>query len=73
MITFKYPYFTCFYLCVCIIFGIYLYDTNIPFIKYIDETLAVGLLFFYITQKHYKSKEFKYFFIIVIFYISILR
>ena len=69
MITFKYPYFTCFYLCVCITFGIYLYDTNIPFIKYIDETLAVGLLFFYITQKHYKSKEFKYFFIIVIFYI----
>lgn len=69
MITFGYPYFTCFYLCICIIFGIYLYDTNIPFIKYIDEVLAVGLLLFYIANKHYKSKEFRCFFTIVIFYI----
>lgn len=69
MITFRYSYFTCLYLCICIIFGIYFYNTNIPFIKYIDEALAVGLLLFYIANKHYKSKEFRCFCTIVIFYI----
>lgn len=33
----KYTNSTFFYLGICIILGIYLYDTNIPFIKYIDD------------------------------------
>ena len=43
-----YHSFTYAYLCVCVIFGIYLYETNIPFIKYIDEALTYGLFFYYI-------------------------
>ena len=66
---FAYYDFTCLYLCICIIFGIYLYETKIPFMKYIDEALAVGLFFFYLVNRHYKSKEFKFFSLIVLFYI----
>lgn len=64
-----YHNFTYFYLCVCVIFGIYLYETNIPFIKYVDEALAYGLFFYYIANSRYKSREFKFFCFIVTFYI----
>lgn len=64
-----YHSFTYAYLCVCVIFGIYLYETNIPFIKYIDEALTYGLFFYYIANSRYKSREFKFFCVIVAFYI----
>lgn len=49
-----YHSFTYAYLCVCVILGIYLYETNIPFIKYIDEALAYGS---YIGSKsHFSGK-----------------
>lgn len=68
MSTLKYQHFTCFYLYISIIFGIYLYAINIPFIQYIDEALAVGLFLFYLINRHYKSNEFRSFLIIIIFY-----
>lgn len=69
MSTLKYQHFTCFYLYISIIFGIYLYAINIPFVQYIDEALAVGLFLFYLINRHYKSNEFKSFLIIIVFYI----
>ena len=69
MSTLKYYHFTCFYLYISIIFGIYLYTINIPFVQYIDEALTGGLFLFYLISRHYKSNEFKNFLIIIVFYI----
>ena len=69
MSTLKYQHFTCFYLYISIIFGIYLYTINIPFVQYMDETFAMGLFLFYLINRHYKSNEFKSFLIIIVFYI----